>query len=368
MSIATPSKLESIQVLRGLAALAVALLHIGGLQVLEGLKSDNAALSWGWVGVDLFFLISGFIMVWVTPKDLSGAVAARRFLLARIIRIYPLWMVCVTLLAVFFFLIHGVPAHPNEIPPEQSWGYFIRSLFLIPQEPAPLLEVGWTLIFEMVFYLIFTALIALRLRAHLLWVLVIWSIVLAVGIYFDWGSLAPIFAILFSPMMFYFILGMALAMISRKGLDPSWAWGMLVLGAAALFFIIDFTDLTPRDRVVWLIAPLSFILLGAVNADLSGQFKTPHIFSLLGDMSYALYLTHPLTIIGWRVIVKPFYEGGLLSASSQSWPPLLVICLDFICLLAACLITAFVFYRLIEQPALKTLKARIGSYRESKPS
>jgi len=96
VSLATPSKIESIQALRGIAALAVAMLHLAGLQTLGGLRCGTGLFGYGWMGVDIFFVISGFIMVWVTQNIDASPKTARRFLMQRIVRIYPLWWVCVS--------------------------------------------------------------------------------------------------------------------------------------------------------------------------------------------------------------------------------------------------------------------------------
>ena len=66
MSAVNSSHINSIQALRGFAALAVALLHLAGLQMLEGFRETTGLYRYGWIGVDVFFIISGFIMVWVT--------------------------------------------------------------------------------------------------------------------------------------------------------------------------------------------------------------------------------------------------------------------------------------------------------------
>jgi len=114
MSIETPPplsenrarRLDNIQALRGIAAVLVVFYHIA-LFLREGAwpgVSGYPTGIWdqGWVGVDLFFVISGFIMVWTTRDIQRGVGTAANFLWRRALRIYPLWWICAAVMAVYF--------------------------------------------------------------------------------------------------------------------------------------------------------------------------------------------------------------------------------------------------------------------------
>jgi len=249
MSIATTSQLRSIQALRGLAALGVALLHLAGLQMLEGFRETTGIFAYGWIGVDLFFIISGFIMVWVTRRIQSNPKTAIRFIMSRAARIYPLWWVSVSLVALFFFLVHGAPASVDVIPKTQAWGYYARSLILWPQELAPLLDVGWTLIHEMFFYIVFTFIIAIGLRKKLLWGLLAWGAVTALGIMLNLGSINPVLKIIFNPLSFLFIAGAMIGNFRTTETLNKWAWPLLGLSLLIIFSLILFGVLDKRERV-----------------------------------------------------------------------------------------------------------------------
>jgi len=165
---ARPPVLLSVQALRGLAALLVLMFHIYEMQRIFLIEHPDtpAALAgplstgfWaqGYAGVDLFFLISGFIMVYITAHQPSGWRTARQFIWSRFTRIYPLWFLFCTILAVQYFVRHGVPV--DEAIPGYDGNYplyLIKSLLLIPQSALPILGLGWTLIHEMFFYFGFT--------------------------------------------------------------------------------------------------------------------------------------------------------------------------------------------------------------------
>jgi exopolysaccharide production protein ExoZ len=117
---------------------------------IEGRTAVNpilpSQLDWGMMGVDLFFVISGFIMVYIT-RDWreGGGRKVPEFLFARITRIYPLyWVVSGALLAVWFVRPDLVFSSSRNTPE------LLNSLFLIPAHAYPLLEVGWTLVYEMI--------------------------------------------------------------------------------------------------------------------------------------------------------------------------------------------------------------------------
>ena len=129
-----------------------------------------------WIGVDLFFVISGFIMVWVAGALPRGTASARDFMFARVTRIYPLWWLFAGAMALFLLYFKGVPWDPERLDPKELDGavHLIKSLFLWPQPTHPVLGVGWTLVHEMYFYVGFALLLLCvplrwRLRALLAW-------------------------------------------------------------------------------------------------------------------------------------------------------------------------------------------------------
>ncbi|MGB6230274.1 MAG: acyltransferase, partial [Litorimonas sp.] len=163
-----PVRLDTVQALRGVAALLVVLFHAASIWR-EGTGGAGLAGPWdgGWAGVDLFFVISGFVMVWVTADRAGGARPAGRFLFDRATRIYPLWWVFCSLMGLYFLLTYGQPASPATLADGSPLSVFACSLALWPLGDQPVLGVGWTLTFEIAFYALFAVLMLLRSRWRL---------------------------------------------------------------------------------------------------------------------------------------------------------------------------------------------------------
>ena len=147
-------KLDLIQVLRGVAAMMVIVFHVKG--VLPDVHMTRPFLDFlfgsGPAGVDLFFVLSGFIMVFVTYRSDGGLKSTGSFLLKRFLRIWPLYAI-VTLCYLLINYRYAIPAH--------LWGGVARSLAFIPlsvEKPPfygyPFLSVGWSLNYEIYFYLL----------------------------------------------------------------------------------------------------------------------------------------------------------------------------------------------------------------------
>ena len=151
-----------LQALRAIAAWLVVADH-ALIDVNHGeLQNPATSVAWaiGNVGVYIFFVISGFIMVHISWDDFGRRGAAPNFLRRRIIRIVPLYWLA-TIAALVFHRVsatHGAHA---------GWSELVRSLLFIPYRDedvgwAPILRQGWTLNYEMMFYAIFTVALSFR--------------------------------------------------------------------------------------------------------------------------------------------------------------------------------------------------------------
>jgi len=269
-------KLRSIQVLRGVAAMAVVAHH-----AFDGDTRLGAA------GVDLFFVISGFIMATCT-----GGRTARQFLADRAWRIYPLWLIAVL---PWLFM---EPTTPLGI---------VRSLTLWPvyghNYVVPALGVGWTLSFELLFYAGFAAALATRASVPLL----IFGLCLVLGL----TTNNLLFWFVGSPLTFEFLMGVAIArMPTRETFGTAAAVMGLILFAVvpATYFDQSFGGGAIFRVICWGI-PAGLLVYGlrALEHRLSGRaFDLP---VLLGNASYSIYLFHQL-------VFRPFHglAGFVLSA------------------------------------------------------
>ena len=279
-------KLQSIQILRGLAALLVVFYHIRAMEVLAIGKNGfteipllNGFVTNGFAGVDLFFVISGFIMVYVTEGVRAGLRSSLDFLFARVTRIYPLWWVFAGLISVMF-VIYSATGY------EDVWGrarqgeplvaYLVKSFLLVPQTAPPVLGVGWTLLHEMYFYAAFTLMLLVP-RRFWLWILLAWGAMIAGGSAF--GLSRPFAgdysALLFYPMTMEFIMGAVVGLAISSGI----AWrsgivtlvGALWLMASLTFQGVEDANLLMWGRVVWFGLPCTLLVYGFATLELSGR-------------------------------------------------------------------------------------------------
>jgi peptidoglycan/LPS O-acetylase OafA/YrhL len=169
-----PQQLQSIQALRGIAALIVVCFHSANSfrnhlpsdLSSEGYQREYQLMSgfWdrGFAGVDLFFVISGFIMMYVSFRKKPSFETCFIFLHARLIRVFPVWWLFASIISVYYFSAYGAPGDPDRAGMVGGpWKFFVQSMLLIPQNALPVLYTGWTLIHEIHFYVIFAILLLL---------------------------------------------------------------------------------------------------------------------------------------------------------------------------------------------------------------
>ena len=210
----------SLQALRAIAAWMVVTDH--ALLELTGNAAQNSITRVAWAlgssGVSVFFIISGFIMVHISWTQFGTSKAAANFMQRRIIRIVPLYWAA-TILALAF---HRVSATHGATDGWRELGY---SLAFVPyqggdQSWSPILPQGWTLNFEMMFYLLFAVALCFPRRVALT---AIMGFLVGFGLL---GSYIPIgsVAYLASPIILWFALGMAMAIVWRRFelSEPNW--------------------------------------------------------------------------------------------------------------------------------------------------
>lgn len=161
----------------------------------------------GMVGVDLFFVLSGFIITTMGLGKFGQRGEAGRFLQRRFLRIYPLyWVWCMPVLVVFVM-------RPGIVNSSHGRPDLLRSFLLMPQHNLPLLMVAWTLVYEMFFYLLFAAGLRWLRETDLPWALGGWAAVVIAG---HWllmpGRTDPLIGLALSPLLLEFIMGCAVAL------------------------------------------------------------------------------------------------------------------------------------------------------------
>jgi len=304
---ASAQQLSGIQMLRGIAAVSVVFLHGFHRAFLVGVDTPNHGwlTTVGAVGVDLFFVISGFIMLYVSFREKSAPPQPGRFLLRRVARIYPFYWICcfgvVVLWMAGFYKSGGFTA-----------GTITQSIFLLPNQHL-LTTVSWTLSYEMFFYLIFAATLVFRSRvvSALLSTFVITAVIIIASFLPD-GEMTRFLS---NPVMLEFCFGLLLALAWSRGVRAtSVLWmvpGFLVIMAVPLF-VAD-----GRSWYEWpsLVRPLvwglpAVAVLAGFLAVGPSRLPWARFCVLLGDASYAIYLTHTfiMEVYSWLLVRTAFGE------------------------------------------------------------
>ncbi|EOA3493424.1 TPA: acyltransferase [Escherichia coli] len=360
-------KVKSIHYLRGVAALLVVAYH--NKQYLNEVYAqkdlgDLLFISGGF-GVDLFFIISGFIIMLSSQKKETNSPI--NFMTRRFFRIYPVFFIC----TILFFLLNPVFTESE----------LLRSLFLLHLDyysEAPffgynVLYPAWTLTFEVYFYFIFMLAISLSHKNRLL-ISVIALIVPLLLIQLKFSnslSLSSKFTIgdtghwhigflnlMSSPMLLEFVYGMFLYIIHRKFkyIKNAKAISFLLVsfGVCSYFYQFRFGH-GPLNFGLWAASIITGVLLYEVNFGL----RENKILSKLGDISYSLYLSHAIVmlfLINFKDFI-PLYEKPGFS--------------KFSFIIALSLFLSFFIYKYIETPFInigKTISKRLSkptlTYRE----
>ncbi|WDI32302.1 acyltransferase [Hyphococcus flavus] len=336
----------NIQALRGIAALMVLVSHINGIEPnMPGSDLLPDQLRIGTTGVDLFFLISGFVMVTVAERTRAGVGGAARFAYNRVARIYPLyWLASLTILIIYLGG-EALFAIPYEEKP------LVSSFLLAPAKGLPLLTVGWTLIHELYFYVVFSIILLAAPNRKVL-MLTFWGFFIIIANIADWTSANPWTKLIFSPLTFEFLTGAFLAYLVKKT-SGRWGWPAFFAGLAILSYqAVGFGDreweliVDHGARAATYTAPFALILYGAAALERAQQIKAPDWLTAIGDASYSLYLFHvPAVMIVTQLVIITLGDRGVADN-------LIMITACF----AAALISAFIIHRLVERPALQLTK------------
>lgn len=352
--------LINIQLLRFVAALMVVLYHASMHVRATGVDQGAlfaAAEAVGFAGVDIFFVISGYIMFYTT-RAVSGSAPAGQFLMRRLARIYSGYWPFFLLAIVFFAWAR--PEHFQE-------AHLLTSFALWPQPlNHVLLDVSWTLSYELYFYLLFAVLvfIGVQPRRWLLGVLLAFFAVTGIYRYWVLGDYSPeliythsfAYQFLSSPFLLEFFAGALLASSIKNGSERS-GWLALILGIGG-FLLAGWVNLQiyqgnieqgyyELPRVLLFGVPSLLIVLGLVHLESSGRVA-PGRFSLAtGGASYALYLSHTLFFV---VTMKLGITAGL--SNSPAWQVQLL----YLVYVALIIVFSVTHYRVIEQPLHRTFK------------
>lgn len=328
---------NQIRELQGLRALAVMMVVIGHIHQADfrfmapSLLGDYA--YFGYAGVDLFFVISGFIIHWLYRGHDKPDAA---YFLKRLNRIYPLYWIF-TLAAIAGYAVMG-DALTSDLASLDVW----QSFTLAPANQPPILQVGWTLTHELYFYLVYGLVLVLPRRFRL-WAFLAWGAATLAYMTVRPGSMGPWLQIALSPFNLLFLAGIALAALIKRLPQGRWPLLGLALAATALGLWWLNSHAVPglsdqRVRIL-MVGPFAVFTVAAV---LAWKPAIPDFGIKLGDWSYSIYLSHILAI-GVLSRLVPAVLGTGLDATLVFYAVSLI----------AVIILGWVSHRLLERPLLK---------------
>jgi exopolysaccharide production protein ExoZ len=339
-----PANFLTVQALRAVAALLVVLLHAFETW---GERVDPAApgVSWdnGASGVDIFFIISGFVMVISSRRLVDRPGAWLTFLRHRVVRIVPLYWLLTTVKILAVMALGGVILRTSLDFNFVAGSYLFLPVTDIAGHFRPVLPVGWTLTYEFLFYLFFAAALAMRVDVFRVVIPGLGLIAIAALARTEtW----PAWTILFDTIVIEFVFGVALAKWTLQGsrLPPAIARILVVCGFVSILILPMVSENT---RVLTWGIPAFAIVAGAVSLEPLVAPALPRWLLILGDASYSLYLSHGFVLPAFGILFSRFAWPG-------PWAEGLTIIL---CLLFSSLIGWGVFI-LIESPMLRTLRRR----------
>ncbi|MGH6839557.1 MAG: acyltransferase family protein [Methylocella sp.] len=276
-----------IQALRFLAAILVVTFH-ATLYTRDRLDPTFGSWLPGAAGVDIFFVISGFVMVVSSRKLVNQTGGWLVFAKRRLIRIVPLYWLATTLRIAAMLAVPTLLLHTNLSFYQVATSYLFFPARNAEGDLHPLLIVGWTLNYEMFFYMVFT--LALLLRRD-----IYWFVGTALGIC-AFGSLVPniesdALAFYFNPIVLEFFGGMLLARVAATWRFPWWAC-IAAFAAGLALLLTQFGGPVPRFIESGL--PALLVVSGAVFGERWLAGRIPNFLLNLGAASYALYLFHPI--------------------------------------------------------------------------
>jgi len=284
----------SIQYLRAIAALLVVISHIAW----KNIQAGGSTMHWwheaGTFGVDIFFIISGYIMVYITQNMHQKPYNVRTFIKKRFIRIVPLyWFYTLVALAIFLLL-------PERVNSAGGDTEIIKSFFLLPLSSTQnyLVGVGWTLHYEFIFYILFSfGLLFSRTIGNILvgstiLLLVIGSTVIPMeGIsYVVYSFLNDIFIEFGLGIVLYFIL------LKFKKIPLCLSLHSIALGLFLFYYLHSGGQLTSIHHIDTGLSAF-LICFGVVSLEYFWKKRECKLLTTLGNASYSIYLLHPFVLV-----------------------------------------------------------------------
>lgn len=339
-------KYNLIQILRGFAAIFVMLYHATRHYATSEISFLGGFFKYGFFGVDIFFVLSGFVIYLSSYKYLENG-NSFDFLKKRIIRIYPsFWFFLLIPLTIVFLVF------PQYISDKSAFelSNYINVFFLLFDHPQ-ISQISWTLSFELYFYLLFFLVILNKKFKYLVFLILIGSFVNLVNI--DLFPNLYLQKYLFSPLILEFFLGVLVAIFLKKSKNKNNVlFGFLFLISIVYYFAIpflsanDFISISKHNRILNFGFASFLLILSLVLIEKFNAIKSSKLLILVGDSSYVLYLIHS--------VILSFFDNQLILSGK------LIVINNQITTLLVCSFIVFLsvfLHKYIEKPMLKYLNA-----------
>jgi exopolysaccharide production protein ExoZ len=333
--------LRVLQAGRALAAISVAAFHLSILMGLERYGGDAAfrdLTRHGFRGVDFFFVLSGFIILFAHLDDIGQPRAWKEYVNRRFVRVFPIyWLYTAGFVGLLLLGFGTYATFPTNIT---DWLTTVTLVRFSAVEPP--LSVAWTLFHEVAFYALFSLLI-LDKRLGIV-ALAIWGL-LCIALYdYPLEAERTPWNVYTAAYNLFFLLGMGACWLYRRG-----GKGFAEFGAGLCIAIFAGITLGLPNNLSPLILAIGFALLvaGATKMELGGYLKVPGFLNFIGNASYTIYLAH-IPILG--LLMKIAMASGLYAAAGAR--------VTYVVVLAATIATGCLAYVLVERPLLALLRKR----------
>ena len=333
--------LRVLQAGRALAAISVAAFHLSILMGLERYGGDAAFRDFtrhGFRGVDFFFVLSGFIILFAHLDDIGKPRAWGDYLNRRFVRVFPIYWLYTAGFVALLFLGFGTDAKaPANVA---DWLTTLTLVRFSAVEPP--LSVAWTLFHEVAFYALFSLLI-LNKRLGIV-ALVVWGILCVAFYDYPLEAERTPWNVYTAAYNLFFLFSMGACWLYRRG-----GKGFVEFGAGLCIAVFAGITMGLPNNLSPLILAIGFALLvaGATKMELGGYIKVPRFLNYIGNASYTIYLAH-IPILG--LLMKIAMASGLYDAAGAR--------VTYVAVLVGTIASGCLAYALVERPLLALLRRR----------
>lgn len=306
VAVARHGRFGPLDGMRGVGALSIVICHVCQFSS-QVCRAETCDVAFGYLAVDMFFILSGFVISFSYDPRFAAGMTFRQFMVARIVRLYPIFFICALIGTIPFvwYALHGQGSRGRLLVT------FATNILMLPSptypvqpDPFPLVSPAWSLFFELFVANVSYALIWKHLTNRLLGAIIGISLLalcaaIVVTGTVDGGSLWKTFPVGFLRVLYGFYTGVAVHRFFLHRTPPSVPSFVILALIAASFWPQLHGWLAPAYELlcIVLVYPL-LIYLGA-----SARERMPRLGSLLGEMSYSLYLAHiPIFLLMLAVV------------------------------------------------------------------